>query len=122
MKKLFAMLFCVLLSVCATAESKMHKKSKLLDWYIVDTVVSKAEISSPILVKIALGYMKKDKQTLSEIKERRIEISDFIARYFSDLTLEEMNNKNVLEEQICAKINDEILCNGKILDIKILSE
>lgn len=122
MKKIFVVLLFVLLSVCATAENRMHKKRKALDWYTVDAVVLRDEISSPFLVQIALGYTKGDKQASTEIKQRKIEIKDFLKRYFSELTLEEQKNEEALKEQICAKINDEILCNGKILDVKFLDE
>ncbi len=89
------------------------------DWYTsLDQVrTSTADpIPSSVVVQVALGYKKADKQASTEITSRRIEIIDFLRRYFSTKTAEELRpeNEGVIKTQIKDQINDDILSNSKI--------
>ena len=89
------------------------------DWYTsldqVRTQTSDA-IPASVVVQVALGYKKEDKAAATEITSRRIEIIDFLRRYFSTKTQEELRpeNEEVLKQQIRDQINDDILSNSRI--------
>ena len=90
-----------------------------LEWYtsLEDIRTQTADpISASVSVKIALGYKKDDKQSSSEITARRIEIIDYLRRYFSSKTAEELKpeHENEIKIEIRDGINDNILSNSKI--------
>ena len=89
------------------------------DWYTsldqVRTQTSDA-IPASVVVQVALGYKKDDKAASTEITSRRIEIIDFLRRYFSTKTQDELRpeNEELLKQQIRDQINDDILSNSRI--------
>lgn len=93
------------------------------DWYTsldqISTTTSDTPASS-VVVQVVLGYKKDDKQASTEITERRIEIIDFLRRFFSEKTYEELRpqNEEVLRQQIRDQINDDILSNSRIRDVR----
>ncbi|HAH63334.1 MAG TPA: flagellar basal body protein FliL, partial [Treponema sp.] len=72
-----------------------------------------------VVVNIALGYKKDDKATATEITERKIELTDFLRRYFTEKTIAELKpqNEQKLKIELRNAINDEILSNSKIRDV-----
>ena len=89
------------------------------DWYTsLDQVRTQTNDAIPasVVVQVALGYKKDDKAASTEITARRIEIIDFLRRYFSTKTQEELRpeNEEVLKQQIRDQINDDILSNARI--------
>lgn len=125
---------CRTLNADSVADSQRYSRSSLVvipiteeftaqradyDWYTsLDQVrTSTADpIPSSVLVQVALGYKKDDKQASTEITSRRIELHDFLRRYFSNKTVDELRpeNEGVIEQQIRDQINDDILCNSRI--------
>lgn len=98
-------------------------KRESYDWYTsldqIRTSTSDA-VPASVTVTIALGYKKDDKMASSEITERRIEIIDFLRRFFSEQTIEELKpqNEELLRQQIRDQINDDILSNSRIRDVR----
>ena len=97
------------------------------DWYTsldqIRTLTSDANPAS-VSVTIALGYRKDDKQASTEITSRRIEIIDFLRRFFSEKTTEELRpqNEEMLKQQIRDQINDDILSNSRIRAVMFTSK
>ena len=98
-------------------------KRESYDWYTsldqIRTSTSDA-VPASVSVTIALGYKKEDKAASTEITERRIEIIDFLRRFFSEQTIEDLRpqNEEVLRQQIRDQINDDILSNARIRDVR----
>ncbi len=93
-----------------------------LDWYTtLDQVRTQTAdpISSSVSIQIALGYKKDDKQASSEITARRIEIIDFLRRYFSGKTAEQLDpdHEEEIKIEIRDGINDNILSSSKIRSV-----
>ena len=100
---------------------------EVYDWYTslpqVRTTTSDS-IPASVVVEVALGYKKDDKAASTEITERRIEITDFLRRFFSEKTVVELRpqNEEVLRQQIRDQINDDILSNSRIRDIRFTTK
>jgi len=93
------------------------------DWYTsLDQIRTSTNdvIPASVTVTIALGYKKDDKAASTEITEKRIEIIDFLRRYFSSKTAAELSfsREDYLREEIRNQINDDILSNSKIRDVR----
>ena len=93
------------------------------DWYTsLDQIrtATSDPVPASVSVTIALGYKKDDKTASTEITERRIEIIDFLRRFFSEQTVEELKpqNEELLRQQIRDQINDDILSNSRIRDVR----
>lgn len=98
-----------------------------LEWYTsLDQIRIKTSdpIPANVSVSIALGYKKDDKQAYSEITARRIEIIDYLHRYFSSKTAEQLKpeREDELKIEIHNGINDNILSNSKIHSVLISIE
>lgn len=98
-------------------------KRESYDWYTsLDQIRTSTSdpVPASVSVTIALGYKKEDKAASTEITERRIEIIDFLRRFFSEQTVEDLRpqNEEVLRQQIRDQINDDILSNSRIRDVR----
>lgn len=111
-------------SVAAVPISAEYGSGKNYDWYsslgIIKTCT--ADKNSTLLVDVALAYKEGDNRTATEIAQRTIEMRDYLRRYFSAKSAEELKTQN--EEKFRAEIkddiNDKILSSSKILDIKFI--
>lgn len=102
-------------------------KRESYDWYTsLDQIRTSTSdpIPASVSVTIVLGYKKDDKAASTEITERRIEIIDFLRRYFSEKTVEDLRpqNEDVLRQQIRDQINDDILSNSRIKDVRFTAK
>jgi len=101
-------------------------KREMLDWYQslgqISTRTSDT-IPASVIVDVALGYKKDDKATATEITGRQIEIKDFLRRYFTEMTVEDLRPKNEDKRRIEIRnaINDDILSSSKIKDVRFLT-
>jgi flagellar FliL protein len=101
-------------------------KQEVLDWYqslgVVRTRTSDA-VPSTVSVDVVLGYQSQDKLASSEITARQVEIKDFLRRFFTEKVRDELGPKNEekLRIEIRNAINDDILTNSKIRDVKFLT-
>jgi len=101
-------------------------KREILDWYTslgsIRTKTSDA-IPASVVVEVVLGYKKDDKATATEITSRTIELKDFLRRYFAEKTVADLKpqNEEKLRIEIRNAINDDILSNSKIKDVRFLS-
>ncbi len=89
------------------------------EWYTsLDQIRTQTKDAVPasVVVQVALGYKKNDKIARKELKFRRMEIIDFLKRFLSSKTQEELRTENeeLLKQQILNHINDDILTNSKI--------
>lgn len=101
-------------------------KREVLDWYTslgqISTKTSDA-LPASVIVEVVLGYKKEDKAASTEITSRQIEIKDFLRRYFTEMTVNDLRPKNEDKRRIEIRnaINDDILSSSKIKDVRFLS-
>lgn len=100
-------------------------QKEILDWYTsLGAIRTKTsdDISASVVVDIALGYKKDDKACSTEITQRNIELKDYLRRYFTQKTIQELKpqNEGNLKIELRNEINDEILSTSKIKDISFL--
>ncbi len=101
-------------------------KREVLDWYTslgqVSTKTSDA-IPANVIVEVALGYKQADKAASTEITQRQTEIKDYLRRYFTALTVEDLRPRNEEKRRIEIKqaINQKILKDSEIRDVRFLS-
>ena len=107
----------------APITEEFKKQRDALDWYSsldqIRTMTSDA-VPASVNVTVVLGYKKDDKKASTEITERRIEIVNFLRNFFSKCTAEDLRplNEPKLKMRIRDQINDSILTNSKIKDVK----
>lgn len=99
---------------------------EILDWYtslgLIQTKTMEANPAS-VKVDVVLGYKKEDKATSTEITQRTVELKDFLRRYFTQKTAEELRpqNEENLKIEIRNAINDSILSSSKIKDVRFMT-
>jgi flagellar FliL protein len=101
-------------------------KREVLDWYTsLGQISTKTSDSIPasVIVEVVLGYKQADKAASTEITQRQIEIKDYLRRYFTELTVEDLRPRNEEKRRIEIRnaINDDILSSSKIRDVRFLS-
>jgi flagellar FliL protein len=101
-------------------------KSDQLSWYTsIGQTRTKSSDALPATVigDVVIGYTLDDKLASTEITARQIEIRDFLRRYFSERTIEELapRNEDRLRIEIRNRINDDILTSSKIRDVRFLT-
>jgi len=109
----------------ATAQEYTTKR-ETLSWYqSIGTIKTKTsdEVSASVVVEVVLGYKLDDKATSTEITQRQIEIKDFLRKYFTSKTIEELRpqNESKLQMEIRNSINDDILSSSRIKEVKFLT-
>ncbi|MDD5790320.1 MAG: flagellar basal body-associated FliL family protein [Spirochaetia bacterium] len=98
---------------------------EILDWYnslgVIRTKTSDVNPSS-VIVDVVLGYKKDDKATSTEITQRTVELKDFLRRYFTQKSADELRpqNEEELRIEIRNAINDSILSSSKIKDVRFM--
>lgn len=98
---------------------------EILDWYnslgVTRTKTSDVNPSS-VIVEVVLGYKKDDKTTSTEITQRTVELKDFLRRYFTQKSADELRpqNEEELRIEIRNAINDSILSSSKIKDVRFM--
>ncbi|MBP3771173.1 MAG: flagellar basal body-associated FliL family protein [Treponema sp.] len=98
---------------------------EILDWYTsLGLIQTRTMESNPasVRVDVVLGYKKEDKATSTEITQRTVELKDFLRRYFTQKTAEELRpqNEENLKIEIRNAINDSILSSSKIKDVRFM--
>ena len=95
-----------------------------LDWYTnigSFQVFTSDETPAVLKVEIILGYKKGDKDCLTEITNRRVEIKEYLRMYFRKKTAAELKNQanhGLFIVEIKEAINQNILTDSWIRDIK----
>ncbi len=100
-------------------------KRELLDWYSsLGSIRTKTNDQEPatVTVDVVLGYKKEDKATSTEITQRTVELKDFLRRYFTQKSADELapQNEENLKIEIRNAINDSILSSSKIKDVRFM--
>ncbi|MBP3608028.1 MAG: flagellar basal body-associated FliL family protein [Treponema sp.] len=98
---------------------------EILDWYSsLGSIRTKTSDVNPasVIVEVVLGYKKEDKATSTEITQRTIELKDFLRRYFTQKSYEDLRpqNEESLRIEIRNAINDSILSSSKIKDVRFM--
>ena len=75
-----------------------------------------------IAAAVVLGYKKDDKATSTEITQRTVELKDYLRRYFTQKSVDELNpsDEETLKIEIRNAINDSILSGSKIKDVRFM--
>ena len=98
-------------------------KREAYDWYAsLDQIITNTDEENPatVRVKINLGYKKDDKTALTEITNRRGEITDALRRFFSEQTATDLKPQyeELLRQNIKDLLNDTILSDSRIRDVR----
>jgi len=106
--------------------SEYTSKREELDWYQSIGSISTTTADTPtanVIVEVVLGYKTEDKAASTEITKRQIEIKDFLRRYFSAKSKNELRvqDEDKLKMEIRNSINDDILTRSKIRDVKFMT-
>lgn len=110
------------------SEDYVSGQREIYDWYTSIPVIQTTtcdDIPATIRVNVVLGYKKDDKATSTEITQRNVELQDFLRRYFSGKTAQELrntNNEDNITNEIKNGINDKILSSSRIRDVKLLQK
>ena len=112
-------------SVVPVTEEYTSNK-EILDWYSsLGSIRTKTSDVNPasVIVEVVLGYKKDDKATSTEITQRTVELKDFLRRYFTQKSYEELKpqNEEALRIEIRNAINDSILSSSKIKDVRFMT-
>lgn len=99
---------------------------EVLDWYTsLGVIQTKTRDANPasVRVDVVLGYKKEDKATSTEITQRTVELKDYLRRFFTNKTAEELQpqNEESLKLEIRNAINDTILSSSKIKDVRFMT-
>lgn len=111
------------LSVPVAEQTKRQKM--ILEWYCqMPQIRAKTndDVPAEVFVNVIFGYEKGDKKAAKELTERRIELIDFLRNFFSTCSESDLTpvNESKLRIILCNEINNKILCNSKILEVKFL--
>jgi len=112
-------------AVAAPVTEEYTGSKEILDWYtslgLIQTRTMEVNPAS-VRVDVVLGYKKEDKATSTEITQRTVELKDFLRRYFTQKTAEELRpqNEENLKIEIRNAINDSILSSSKIKDVRFM--
>lgn len=104
------------------SSSDYKPKKEDLSWYTSIGQVSTTSNDTPaaaVIMDVALGYKEDDKVASAEITKRTIEIKEFLRRYFSSKSKNEMRvaDEDTMKIEIRNGINDDILVDSKIRDV-----
>lgn len=105
--------------------SEYTTKREDLSWYqsLGTTQTTTSDVpAANVIVEVVLGYKEEDKAASAEITKRQIEIKDFLRRYFSSKSKNELRvqDEDKLRMEIRNAINDDILTNSKIRDVRFM--
>ena len=109
-------------SAVIPVSSEYTTKREDLAWYTsLGQIQTQTNDSPPanVIMDIALGYKEDDKIASSEITKRQIEIKEFLRRYFSSKSKNELRivDEDKMKIEIRNGINDDILVNSKIRSV-----
>ena len=101
-------------------------RREVLDWHTsLGQIATRTNDAIPasVIVEVVLGYKQADKAVSTEITQRQTEIKDYLRRYFTALTVEDLRPRNEEERrsEICNAINDHILSSSEIRDVRFLN-
>lgn len=101
-------------------------KREVLDWHTsLGQIATRTNDAIPasVIVEVVLGYKQADKAVSTEITQCQTEIKDYLRRYFTALTVEDLRPRNEEERrsEICNAINDHILSSSEIRDVRFLN-
>lgn len=113
-------------SISSPVSEDYNATREVLDWYTsLGVITTKTMESNPASVRadVVLGYKKEDKATSTEITQRTVELKDYLRRYFTQKTAEELRpqNEENLKIEIKTTINDTILSSTKIKDVRFMT-
>lgn len=96
---------------------------EVLQWYDAVGVIrtrTMDDIPTSVIVDARLGYNFDDKATPAELSSRLVELKDYLRRYFTHKTAEELRNEERIKLEIRDGINDNILSRSRIKDVRFV--
>lgn len=101
---------------------KYISSKEILNWYTsLELIKTRTMEENPanVIVKVVLGY---NKNTDNEIEQKSVEISNYLRRFFTHKTTEELRpqNEGTLKIEIRDGINNSILQSTKIKDVRFM--
>ncbi|MBO4319915.1 MAG: flagellar basal body-associated FliL family protein [Treponema sp.] len=98
-------------------------KREVYDWFTsLNQIRTSTTEDNPcnVIVQLALGYNKGDETAQKELLNRRNEITDMLSKFFSEQTSMDLKpqNEELLRQTIRDRINDEILQDSSIRDVR----
>lgn len=104
-----------------TSEEYVSGQREIYDWYTsLGIVLGKTKDGNTVKIDVAFAYRKEDSATQKEIRERTVEIKDYLRRFISQHEVEDfrnIKNEDNLEKEITDGINELILSSGRIRDV-----
>jgi len=95
---------------------------EVLNWYssAIGTIQTRTcdEVPASVVVDMSLGFTIDDKATQTELTSRIVELKDFLRSYFQKKTAAELRNEDKIKIELRNAINDNILSNSKIKDVR----
>lgn len=109
-------------TVAIPISDEYQPKREVYEWYQgLPDVRTKTidEIPASVIVKVAIGYKVDDKAASNELILRKVDIQDYLRKYFSAKRKSELTpqNEDLLKLEIKNDIND-ILTSSSIKDVK----
>jgi len=95
-------------------------RKPIFSWYNdIGTVTTRTVDQNTVSVIMSLGYDQTDTTAFSELSGRKIELQDFVRRYFSGKTADDLKTENEerLKQEIKEQLNKRLLENAKIREI-----
>jgi flagellar FliL protein len=94
---------------------------EVLQWFTaIGAIQTRTSDSLPasVVCDIVLGYTMDDKATPTELTSRLVELKDYLRSFFQHKTAAELRNEDKIKIEIRNSINDNILSNSKIKDVR----
>jgi flagellar FliL protein len=109
-------------TVVSDPSSPYIGKKPAFSWYTdIGTVTAKTKDEQPHSVSVVMniGYDTTDETAYSELSSKRLELQDFVRRYFSGKYAEELKpeNEERLKQEIKETLNKRLLETARVRDI-----
>jgi flagellar FliL protein len=103
-------------------ESPYIGKKPIFSWYTdIGTVTTRTrdEGNYSVSVVMNIGYDQTDTTASSELSGRKLELQEFVRRYFAGKTAEELkpDNEERLKQEIKEQLNNRYLDTARVRDI-----
>jgi flagellar FliL protein len=95
-------------------------RKPIFAWYTdIGTITTKTSDENSVSVVMNIGYDQTDVAAYSELSGRKVELQDFVRRYFASKKAEDLlpENEEKLKKEIKEQLNMRYLENARVRDI-----
>ena len=93
-------------------------RKPIFSWYTdIGTVTTKTKDNYSVSVVMNIGYDTTDTTAYSELSSKKSELQDFVKRYFSGKSADELQNEELLKREIKETLNKRYLETARVRDI-----